>query len=195
MEDRWIRTNQAEDVAGSVRHAIRAAGFVSEDPLAWKWVIIALHSALQGACVCHLTTTAPPFGAVTKRNAYAWLTYFEDSRTDPTAKPPPTRLMALPELLKAVRKPESPGDRSNATGIKISDDELSWLRRFHEHTRNQFVHFEPRAWAIDVSGVPEIAKLIARIIEDILRVGWAFRRQTPLQLEEMQQNLHDLARI
>ena len=61
----WIRTDEAEDAAGSVRHALRAGEMTANDPQAWKWVALALHSALQGACVCHLTTTAAPIGAVT----------------------------------------------------------------------------------------------------------------------------------
>ncbi|MCJ9754637.1 hypothetical protein MOV61_28305 [Neorhizobium sp. BETTINA12A] len=195
MAENWIRTDEAEDVAGSIRHVIRAAQFVREDSLAWKWVVMALHSALQGACVCHLTTTAAPVGAVTERNAGEWLTYFEDSRTNPNAEPPKTHLMGLPDLLKAVRKPSSAGDGSNVAGIAISESELSWLHRFHREIRNQFTHFEPMGWSIEVSGIPEIAKLVARIIGDILRTGWAFRHQDRAQREEMQRSLHTLKTI
>ena len=167
VAENWIQTDEAEDVAGSIRHVIRAAQFVGEDSLAWKWVVMALHSALQGACVCHLTTTAAPVGAVTERNAGDWLAYFEDSLTDPNAKPPKTHLMRLPDLLTAVRKPHSAGDCSNAAGVAISESELRWLRRFHKDIRNQFVHFEPMGWSIEVSGIPEIAKVVARIIGEI----------------------------
>src|SRR5690606_9585460 len=125
----------------------------------------------QGACVCHLTTTAAPLGAVTKKNAMQWIDHFEDSRTNPQAKAPETYLMALPALLKAVRKPRSAGDQSNATGITITDSELSWLCRFHQDIRNQFVHFKPMGWSIEVSGIPEIAKLVSRIIQEMLDAG------------------------
>lgn len=195
MAEDWIRTDEAKDVAGSIRHVIRAAQFVAEDPLAWKWVVMALHSALQGACVCHLTTTAAPVGAVTERNANEWLTYFEASRSDANAKPPKTQLMGLPDLLRAVRRPSSAGDGSDVAGVAISESELNWLLRFHKEIRNQFAHFEPMGWSIEVSGVPEIAKLVARIIEDILRIGWAFRHQDSAQREDMQRSLHTLKSI
>ncbi|MFK0209547.1 hypothetical protein [Agrobacterium sp. NPDC090283] len=156
---------------------------------------MALHSALQGACVCHLTTTAAPVGAVTERNASEWLTYFEDSRTNPNSKPPRTHLMGLPDLLKALRKPNSAGDGSSVAGVVISESELNWLNRFHKEIRNQFAHFEPMGWSIEVSGIPEIAKLVARIIGDILRTGWAFRHQNPAQREEMLQSLRSLEAI
>ena len=195
MAETWIRTDEAQDVAGSIRHVVRATQFVAEDPLAWKWVVLALHSALQGACVCHLTTTAAPVGAVTERNASEWLTYFENSRGDPNVTRPKTHLMGLPDLLKAVRKPGSAGDGSNVAGITISEPELNWLLRFHRGIRNQFAHFEPMGWSVEVSGTPEIARLIARIIGDIHRAGWAFRHQDQAERKEMQQSLHTLETI
>ncbi|MBZ0162821.1 MAG: hypothetical protein K8H74_08920 [Notoacmeibacter sp.] len=195
MAENWIRTDEAEDVVASIRHVIRSAKFVGEDPVAWKWVVIALHSALQGACVCHLTTTAAPVGAVTERNAGEWLAYFERLRTNPNAKPPKTYLMSLPDLLRAVRKPHSAGGGGNTAGVAISESELSWLRRFHEEIRNQFTHFEPMGWSIEVSGIPEIAKLVARIIGEILECGWAFRHQDLAQREEMERSLQALGTI
>lgn len=191
----WIQTDEVEDVAGSIRHAIRACQFAGEDPQAWKWVVLALHSALQGACVCHLTGTTAPLGAVTKRNASEWLTYLEESRTNPDARPPKTHLMNLPDLLEAVRRPRSAGDHSNDAGVTVSETELLWLRRFHDDIRNQFVHFEPNGWSIDVSGIPELARLIGRIISEILEMGWACRHQKCVKRQEMRQNLKALALI
>lgn len=173
----WVHTDEAEDVAASVRHAIRSRELTRDDPQAWKWVALALHSALQGACVCHLVTTAAPVGAVTKQNAGEWLAFFEASRLNPAAKPPKTHLMALPALLKAVRKSRSAGDRSNSSGVEISDQDLQWLCRFHEEVRNQFVHFEPRGWSLEISGISELSKLVGRIIQHVLDQGWAFRHQ------------------
>jgi hypothetical protein len=154
---------------------------------------MALHSALQGACVCHLTTTAAPLGAVTASNAEEWLSFFEESRTNPGAKYPKTQLMTLPDLLNAVRKPRSAGDRGNDAGVAISESELQWLKRFHEDIRNQFVHFEPMGWSIDVSGIPDIAKLIARIIAEIHRMGWAFRHCDLAERQELERCLQTLA--
>jgi hypothetical protein len=174
-DERYIRTDEAEDVVGSIRHALRCATFVSEDPQAWKWGILALHSALQGACVCHLTTTAAPVGAVTQSNAKEWITYFNESRGDQNVKCPDTKLMPLPDLIKAVRKYGSAGGSSTNNLVEISDTELVWLKRIHFEIRNQFVHFAPQAWTIEISGVPQIGRIIARIIKDIHDCGWAFR--------------------
>lgn len=193
MPEYWISTDEASDVAGSIRHILRVGEFTDVDPQSWKWLALALHSALQGACVCHLTTSFTPIGAVTQRNATAWLAFHEERRTNPAAKPPKTDLMSLPDLLKAARKPHSAGDQSNAVGVQLSDAEFNWLRRFHNDIRNQFVHFAPMGWSIDVSGIPELAKLVARIIEEILSIGYAFRHQDSEWRLEMQRALQILA--
>ena len=173
----WVRTDEAEDVAASIRHALRSLSVVEADDQEWKWVALALHSALQGACVCHLVTTASPMGAVTERNAKEWSGYFEASRIDPNLDAPDTYLMTLPDLLKAIRKPRSAGDSSNAEGVSLSDVEFEWLKRFHDTIRNQFIHFAPMGWSIEVSGIPNVGALVARIIREILYIGWAFRNQ------------------
>ena len=183
--DDWIRTDELEDVASSIRHALRTATFVREDPQAWKWVMLALHSALQGACVCHLTMSAAPLGAITKRNTREWIAYHDGLSTER----PETYLMTLPDLLKAVRKPNSAGDRSNVVGITISDSELECLVEFHEVIRNQLVHFEPMGWSIEISGTHALATLIARIVREITTVGYAFRHFTQAQCDQMQDDL------
>jgi len=192
VSERWIRTDEAEDVAGSMRHALRCKEFLAVDDQAWKWFALALHSALQGACVCHLVTTASPVGAVTKRNAAEWLVYFEESRDNPELPNPHTYLMNFPELLKAIRKPQSAGDRSNQQGVALEDRELEWLARFNDQIRNQFVHFEPRGWSIEVPGMPNLAKLIVRLISDIALQGWAFRHQDADWFKDFEISLSNL---
>lgn len=191
----WLRTDEADDVTGSIRHAIRSYTDAADEPQAWKWVALAVHSALQGACICHLTTTAPPLGAVTPRNTKDWIAYYDESRLDPDVRPPRTQLMDLPCLLTAVRKPGSAGDRSNEGGIAINAGEFNWLWSFHESVRNQFVHFEPMGWSLEVSGIPAIAALAARIIGDIIAVGWAFRHKDCAWIIALQSDLMQLAKI
>ena len=193
--ENWITTDEADDVAGSIRHALLSFDATSKDDHAWKWVALSLHSALQGACICHLTTSASPLGAVTKRNTAEWLNYFEISRSDPSAKAPETFLMPLPDLLKKVRQPHSAGDRSNEIGIIISDQELVWLRDFHDGIRNQFTHFEPMSWSIEISGIPRLAELAARIITEILGLGYAFRHKEREWKQEISNNLSLMSKL
>ena len=191
--ERFFCTDEAEDVAGSIRHALRCAAFVREDPHAWKWGILTLHSALQGACVCHLTTTAAPIGAVTKCNAKEWIKYFDESRVSRTVKCPVTKLMSLPDLLRAVRKNGSAGGPTTNKLVEIREAELVKLTNIHDKIRNQFVHFEPLVLVIEVSEVSWFGSISARIIKDILDCGWAFRCINQTKKDAMVVDLKRLA--
>ena len=173
----WLRTDEAEDVAGSIRHCIASYDLAAADPQAWKWVILAMHSALQGACVCHLTTTFVPVGSVTDRNADEWIAWSEERRVNPDAIQPKTYLADLPTLLKRARKPFSAGDGRNTFGIRITSSELAWLTRLHRDARNQFMHFSPTSWSLGLAGIPGLTALAVRVIREIQLIGWAFRNQ------------------
>ena len=103
--------------------------------------------------------------------------------------------MNLPDLLKAIRRAHSAGDGSNVSGIVLSDSDLTWLKRFHEDLRNQFTHFEPQGWSIELSGIPGLAKLISRVIGDIANVGWAFRHKDGAWKSSLAENLQKLAAL
>ena len=193
MKGIWLSTDEAKDVAGSIRHAIRTRGFVDEDPQAWKWLLLALHSALQGSCIAHLTTTSAPIGALTEKSTAEWLEFLENGRFDSSLRPPETRVLALPQLLKKVRKPHSAGDRSNEVGVRITDQEYEWLRHLHDEIRNQFSHFQPMGWSVEVSGIPKMAKLVSRIVLEILDIGWAFRHLEEEHRSEFRKDLTTLS--
>jgi hypothetical protein len=182
-------------VAGSVRHCIASYSLVENDEQAWKWVALSLHSALQGACVCHVVTTFVPVGAVTSKNAGEWIAYMESARSDSEAKPPSIKLLNLPDLLKKVRKPRSAGNAGNSDGGPITDSEMHWLRRFHEQIRNEFTHFSPKGWSIEISGIPALTELIVRIISSIDEIGWAFRHENEAWRSELRSDLRTLANL
>ena len=173
----WLQTDEAEDVAGSIRHCIASLQLAASDEQAFKWVLLSLHSALQGACVCHLATTFPPIGVATRANEAEWLKWAEDSRATPDLPQPKTYVAKLPELLKRIRRPHSAGDRSNATGIGLSDTDLQWWTRIHGAIRNQFTHFAPRSWSIELSGISGLVFLTTRLISEMCDASWAFRHQ------------------
>ena len=91
MTENILRTDEREDVAGSLRHTLASYKLLEDDPQAWKWVFLALYTALSGACVCHLTTTSG-LGALSDNSAKELSDYFERSRAEPGILYPATRL-------------------------------------------------------------------------------------------------------
>ncbi len=184
----FITFDEKQDVAGSIQHIIHCADLIEKEPKVYKWIVLALHSALQGACICHLVTTASPLGVVSNKNAKEWVAYFNRSQKDIEMKVPGTFILALPELLDKVRLENSAGC-GHSEKIEITDNEVEWLKRIHKELRNQFVHFEPVGWSIEVSGIPDIAELVAKIIKQIDDCGWAFRFMDAATHRKMRENL------
>ena len=123
-------------------------------------------------------TTAAPVGATTKINTAEWLAYFSVCEVG-TTSPPATRIAELPELLKLIRRKGSAGDNSQGSEIRLKDSTFQWWKRIHDRTRNQFVHFAPMSWSLELSGIPELIVETVRIIREIDEKGWAFRHMVP----------------
>jgi len=161
----WLKTNEIEEFIDALEHTARQAARVREDVRAWKWLIIALHSALQGACVCalrgHDTAGVTMLTKKSCKEIRHWL--HVESRKNPCAPMPPERLASLKELFARVRDRDLlPAPHTLcATAEAVADiDKLNRLR-------NDFIHFVPRGLSLELSGMPRIVGYAAEAIEHL----------------------------
>lgn len=161
----WLRTNEIEEFIDVLEHAAWLAGRVGEDVRTWKWLIIALHSALQGACVCalrgHDTAGVSMLTKKSWREVWHWLDV--ESRKTPGAPKPPERLASLKELFARVRDSDllpAPHTLCASAGAVADIDKLNRLR-------NDFIHFVPHGLSLELSGMPRIVGHAAEAIEHL----------------------------
>src|SRR4051794_38295940 len=108
--DVWLDTDENEDFINSLERCAAFAQDIAHDVHAWKWLIISLHLALQGACVCALTgrhssSLANP-AYLTDKSAEKWKLWFGQRRRQATNEPAPERRLAeLRTLFNRVREP------------------------------------------------------------------------------------------
>ena len=52
----WLRTDEIEELIGALEHCAELAGTLRSNVNVqrWKWLILALHNTVQGACTCAL---------------------------------------------------------------------------------------------------------------------------------------------
>ena len=62
-EETYIRTDERSGFLCSMRHCVGSLDLAANDLLQWKWVILSIHNALQGALVNTLMGSAR-FGAL-----------------------------------------------------------------------------------------------------------------------------------
>ena len=50
-----LSVDEREDMLNALEHAVEVTSTLDVTPLNWKWLLISIHNALQGALVCTLS--------------------------------------------------------------------------------------------------------------------------------------------
>lgn len=169
MNEVWLHTDEREDILASLRMLSTACDLVQADISAWKWIVIGTHSALQSAIAFHLG-----FGndllVARQEDAAAWLAAHEDGSPYPD-----TMMDSFPNLYKKLKQVDVLGYRFTPKGTQGSS-----IKRLNQF-RNEFVHFMPKGWSVELTGMPTICAdcldVIASIDQSSLRMRWDDQEQ------------------
>jgi len=147
--EHWLRTDEAQQAVLALQTANEQLPRVTANPHHWQWVIIGLHNALQGFMVLALRGTNG-LNVLTDECAKEWLAAYE--RGDDKYPEP-----KLDKFLKLYKKIKS--DRMkmyvNSQLFKPSGTQGRSIRKLNS-LRNEFIHFVPKGWSLEVSGLPQI---------------------------------------
>jgi len=108
---------------------------VEQEPQNWKWVIIAIHSAIYGFAVSACRGPNSESVIIKTKNGDKKLIYFE-------------------EALRRCQDSDLMSVNINYKYYKFSDDQKSSLRRLQKIFRNNFEHFTPKTWLIEIHEMP-----------------------------------------
>jgi hypothetical protein len=148
MRPAYLRTDEKEEAVRSLEFARSHAALLSSDPYAWKWILISLHNAVQGFMVLALWNGN---GLLTLREDIAtkWLKAYREDGVYPVEK-----LDNFLSLYDKVKNPTSFPTVGAACFIGSPTRDLS-MRRLN-HIRNEFIHFTPKGWSLEMAGLPQI---------------------------------------
>ncbi len=145
---KWM---ELDEQANAINYLQRTYLFLSESVNSkWKWVVIALHSALYSFCILAVQGTnpydLPPAGSGTVRRKGA-----------------KEYLIKFPQALKRVQS-------SNIVNppVVLTGDQKRRIDLLSEILRNNFLHFTPKSQSIEISGMPEIILDSLAVIEHIV---------------------------
>lgn len=161
----WLRVDEREDAINALEHVAEIAVTLDERPLNWKWVIISLHNALQGALVCTLSGTAG-IGALSTKSATATLEWFEASRSDPDA-PYPREWLADPMTLYSHAQQSEYMQEFGGSPLTTTPDQDADVKLLNS-LRKGFAHFTPQSWSIETVGLQRIVMTVVTIIETLM---------------------------
>lgn len=155
----YLRTDEEFEAANAMQMAARFASNLAEDLHLWRWVIIALHNAAQGVMVLSLRH-GNGLLALSDESYSAWMAAYEKNET-----PPPEKLDNYLNLYKKVKHKDW-GQMSGNIRFVPAGTESGDLKRLNS-LRNEFIHFTPKGWSLEVDGLPRIALATARLISFI----------------------------
>jgi hypothetical protein len=165
----FVRTDECQDVLASLEQCAFSLAQARRSERAWKWVILSLHSALQGAMVCHLSGPEQ-LGALEEGSAENWRQWEEKCIQDgaeDSGDPRRKRLARehLADAKKLFRRLHCSAARiEDGCGgiVPITDQQRDSFEFLHD-LRNEFTHFSPKSWSIDLCSIKQA-------IEDVLNV-------------------------
>jgi len=138
MKGKWYRTDEKEN---AIDYLEAAATFKANNRAhKWKWLSIALHGALYGSAVLCI------------------------QGTDPNRVRKGGKVISLWKALERCQSDAYMLQNVGSQRLTISDSEKSSINKLSDSFRNNFEHFTPGLWSIEVSGFPGIVSDVCRII-------------------------------
>lgn len=157
MEAAYLRTDQWIDAVFSLESSVHFSSRTENDPLWWKWLIVSVHATAQGFMVLALER-GNSLAVMKPHIAEAWLKAYQNGTPFPDEKM--DFFLELYEKIKDASVPGYVGSKAFRPGT-THDKSMRKLNDF----RNDFIHFMPKGWSIELAGLPRIARDCAEIAE------------------------------
>jgi hypothetical protein len=129
--------------SNAVDYLEKTLGFIktaARSPVEWKWVVLAIHGALYGFMICTLKGTDRDNVCVTTKGGGV-------------------KLIDFRAALKRCQQPELMSISGFTNVLQLTHNEHLALNMIHNDFRNQFLHYRPALWWIEVTGMPFVTDL------------------------------------
>ncbi len=174
----WLRVGEREDAVSALEFAVEVSSTLNVTPLNWKWLLIVIHNALQGALVCTLSGSHAT-GALSEKSMKAVWKWYEDSSTYTKSQHPKEWLAPPLELYERAKQKcyMREFDGSPISTTQDQDDDVKKLNQL----RRLFAHYTPCEWSIETEGLPRIVVNVVGVIEELLQHPAFWLRLEPKQ--------------
>lgn len=193
--DKSVDIDEITDILVSLEFCAFSLTQLHISELAWKWVIISLHSALQGAMVCHLSGRLL-IGFQEEKTAKKSLERFEKyARNEPAELPPYHEPMASPKVLfeRMVNRDKRVEDTLGGV-ISVTEAQARAFETLND-LRNEFIHFGTKLYCIGIPFMKSATKGSLDILSAIIDDGYIFTQAEEYEEEKMRTAVADIKSI
>jgi len=145
IREKWLRFTAETNALDFLERAGRFIQQTESDTKAWKWVILSLHGALYGFAICACRST--DYGNIIHKT-----------------KKGVERLISLDDALRICQDGEWMGTLSGGKPLELNESQIYSIKKLKKSLRNNFEHYIPKGWSIEIHGLPGIAMDILDII-------------------------------
>lgn len=145
----YLSTNVVNEAASSLELVRENLHIVENDVYRWKWIVIALHNALQNTMVSALKQ-GNGFHSMSSDSYKKWMEAYRSS------KPlPPTKLAKFLDLYTRIKKKQIMECFIFSKRFIAKQEHTNSVKKLNS-IRNRFIHFELDVWSLEIAGMPEI---------------------------------------
>lgn len=148
---KYVRFDEIENVLSSLEMMAHVARFAKKKSglAQWKWLLVGAHDSIQGAIVCAIADSTGT-NILSKKSAAKVLNWLEDRSKNYSDE----YMADFKTLLKR-------------TGVVLATSESKDIRKLHSF-RNDFAHFTPKTWSIELAGLPRIITVALKLVEHFM---------------------------
>jgi len=145
VPDKYIRFTEESNALDYLEKAYMYIQNITNKPKDWKWVIISLHGCLYGFAICAIQGTDSNSVSVENKNGLRKLISFDDA-------------------IRLCQDRNRMTMTVNSKVLILTTQQKDSIRRLSKQFRNNFEHYMPMSWSIEIHGFPEIVMNILDII-------------------------------
>ena len=145
IREKWLRFTAETNALDFLERAGKFIQQTESEIKAWKWVIISLHGALYGFAICACRST--DYENIIHRT-----------------KKGIERLITLDEALRICRDRKWMGTLYSGKPLELTESQEYSIKILKKSLRNNFEHYIPKSWSIEMHGLPSIAMDILDVI-------------------------------
>ncbi|MEE8432765.1 MAG: hypothetical protein V3S16_16065 [Candidatus Desulfatibia sp.] len=145
IQEKWLRFTAETNALDFLERAGEFIQQTESDIKAWKWVILSLHGALYGFAICACRST--DYENIIHRT-----------------KKGVERLISFDDALRICQDSEWMGTLGGGKPLEPTESQQYSIKMLKKSLRNNFEHYIPKGWSIEIHGLPIIAIDILDII-------------------------------
>lgn len=173
---KWMRYDEQTNALDYLEKCYHFLKTVEKERQNWKWVIITLHSALYGFAIsaCRGTNSDSVIHRTKKGHE---------------------RLIDFNEALKRCQDPNWMRVNIDYKYYELSNQQKESIRMLHKVFRNNFEHFTPKSWSIEIHDMPIMILDCLDVVRNLVvysDVGW---RLKPSKLKKAKSIIYNSRKI